>query len=246
MFLGNKPSIERSLFSACEVENDLNTDIQITVELVVRKSDGKILFAHGEQDFADLLLCFLSFPLGGVVRKLGGYSSIGSIDGLYKTIVELDENKCFKSKEAKNRLVDPHLAKEYTSSKQILPINQSRVNYYCYYQGQDSRRSIIDRQFFITNEYKRDEGKYVQMCLVKDNKNTRSNEGYLKGPRTYLATDDLVIGPSSPISVLLLINRLQIPLDDLKRKVVTIGMKEVRNKVKSLDLSPPLFCIFGV
>lgn len=240
MFLGNKPSIERSSFFSCKVESDLNTDIQITVELVIRKSDGKILFAHGEQDFTDLLLSFLTFPLGGVVRKLGGCSSIGSIDGLYKSIVELDENQCFKSKEGKNRLVDPHLAKEYISSKQILPINQSRVNYYCYYQGQDSKQSIVDCKFFITNEYRRDEGKYVEMHLVNDNENTR-NEGYLKGPRTYLATDDLVIGPSSPISVLLLINRLQIPLDDLKKKVVTIGMKEVRNKVKSLDLSPSLF-----
>ncbi|KEH23013.1 DUF674 family protein [Medicago truncatula] len=196
MFLGNKPSIERSSFFSCEVENDLNADIQITVELVIRKSDGKILFAHGEQDFTDLLLSFLTFPLGGVVCKLGGCSSIGSIDGLYKSIVELDENQCLKSKEAKNRLVDPHLAKEYISSKQILPINQSRVNYYCYYQGQDSKQSIVDCKFFITNEYRRDEGKYVEMHLVKDNENTRNE-------------------------------------DDLKKKVVTIGMKECLGILKA-------------
>jgi hypothetical protein len=35
----------------------------------------------------------------------------------------------------------------------------------------------------------------------------------------------MVIGPSSPISAQLLINRLQIPVDDVKEKVVIIGMR---------------------
>jgi hypothetical protein len=200
------------------------------VELVIRKSDGKILFAQGEQDFANLLLSFLAFPLGGIVRKFGGNSSIGSIDGLYKSIVELDENKILLSKETKNRLVDPHLAEEFKSSKHILPINQSPVNFYCYYQGGSLRQSILDHKYFVSNEYRVDKGKYVSIHLVKDNENATSNEGYVKGPTTYLATDDLVIGPSSPISVLLLIQRLQIPLDDLEKKVVKIGIKEVRNE----------------
>jgi hypothetical protein len=56
-------------------------------------------------------------------------------------------------------------------------------------------------------------------------KHSAADEGYVKGPRTYLVTDDMVIGPSSPISAQLLINRLQIPVDDVKEKVVIIGMR---------------------
>lgn len=88
-------------FFSCDDENISN--IQITIQLVIRKSDEKILFAHGEQDFVDLLLSFLAYPLGGVVGKLKGNSSIRSIDGLYKRIIELDENKSFMSKEAKSQ-----------------------------------------------------------------------------------------------------------------------------------------------
>jgi hypothetical protein len=71
----------------------------------------------------------------------------------------------------------------------------------------------------------------MTMNFVTALKHSATDEGYLKGPRTYLVTDDLVISPSSPISAQLLINRLQIPLDDLKEKVVIIGMNEVRNKL---------------
>lgn len=108
------------------------------------------------------------------------------------------------------------------------------MSFYCYYEGKSSKQSILDQQFFITNELRRDGGKYVSVKLVKDKENTGSKEGYVKGPTAYLVTDDLVIGPSSPISVLLLINRLQIPLVDLKEKVVTIGMKEVWSTFTSL------------
>jgi hypothetical protein len=40
---------------------------------------------------------------------------MGSIGALYKSISELDENKYLMSKEAKNRLVDPHVASEFKS-----------------------------------------------------------------------------------------------------------------------------------
>ncbi|PNX55024.1 hypothetical protein L195_g048648 [Trifolium pratense] len=53
-----------------------------------------------------------------------------------------------------------------------------------------------------------------------------SIEGYVKGPAMYVATDDLVVAPLSPISALGLPNRFKIPLNDLKENVVTIGIKE--------------------
>jgi hypothetical protein len=45
-----------------------------------------------------------------------------------------------------------------------------------------------------------------------------------------MVTDDLVLTPWSPISALHLINHLEIPVNDLKEKIVTIGIKEVRTR----------------
>jgi hypothetical protein len=230
VFLGKKPSIKRYLAFSCNFDN--SRDIQFTLQLVIRKSNGKILFAHGEQDFADFLLSFLTFPLGGVVRKLNGYTPLGRIGGLYKSIVELDANKYFVSDEAKKRLVDPCLNSDFKSRNKILPIKKPQDYFYCYYLGENCYQSSINDQFFITDEYRIDDRKCVTMKLVKVPECSASDEGYVKGLRTYLVTDDLVISPSSPISASLLINRLQIPLDDLKETFVIIGMKEVRSKMK--------------
>jgi hypothetical protein len=46
----------------------------------------------------------------------------------------------------------------------------------------------------------------------------------------YVVTDDLVVTRSSPISSSNLIDSSESSLDDLKEKVVTIGVKEVRIK----------------
>ncbi|XP_058741693.1 uncharacterized protein LOC131614082 [Vicia villosa] len=238
VFLGKKPSIQSFWFYCCDLENSDN--IQFTLQLVIRKSDRKVLFAYGEHDFADLLLSFLTFPLGGVASRLGRYDSIGSIGRLYRSIVELDENKYFMSKEAKNRVVDPHLDKEteFKSNTEILQKDKSSDYYFCYYQGESYKQSIINDQFFISNEYRSDNKKCITMKLVNARKGSASkDQGYVKGPRTYLVTDDLVIGPSSPISGQLVINRLQIPPDDLKEKVVMIGIKECVNILKAALIS---------
>jgi hypothetical protein len=56
-FLGKKPSIGVSRFLLSDVE--ISSNIQIILKLVIRKSDGKVLCAQGEQDFANLLLSFI-------------------------------------------------------------------------------------------------------------------------------------------------------------------------------------------
>ncbi|KEH23103.1 MZB10.14 protein [Medicago truncatula] len=68
------------------------------VKAMMRKSNNKILYVLGEEDFADLLLNFLRFPLGGVENMLNGNSGIDNIDNLFKSMVDLDRTRYFKSK----------------------------------------------------------------------------------------------------------------------------------------------------
>jgi hypothetical protein len=101
------------------------------------------------------------------------------------------------------------------------------VRYYCFYQDQNYKQSISSDRFFITDEYRSEWGKY-EMLEVETQR--VSYEGYVKGPRAYMVTDDLVLTPWSPISALHLINHLEIPITDIKEKLVTIGIKEVRTR----------------
>ncbi|WJX76461.1 hypothetical protein P8452_59877 [Trifolium repens] len=213
-FLGKKPSIGHSRFFSFDVKFSVN--IQINLKLVIRKSDGKVLCAQGEQHFADLLLSFLTFPLGGINRIYGENCSLGSIGVLYKSIAALNVNKYLISEVAKNRLVDPCISPLLKLSKRILPILQPGVIEYNRHHG-----GCV--QFFKAGEYNTSEGNCNR---IKLSNYESSHEGYVKNPALYVATDDLVIAPLSPISALGLLNRFKTPLNDLKEKFVTIGIKE--------------------
>ncbi|XP_058739678.1 uncharacterized protein LOC131611844 [Vicia villosa] len=223
LFLVKKPSIGDSGFLSSDVE--ISGDLQITLKLFVRKSDGKILCAEGEQGFVNLLLSFLTFPLGGIARIFGENFSLGSINQLYKSMSELNDKDYFISEEAKKRLVDPCILPYLEISKPVLPICESGIlDYYCHYGV-----SVIRFQ------YSKDiEGKsYVDNLLQTNLSKMVCPEGYLKGLAMYVATDDLVISPLSPISVLGLHERFETPLDDLKEKIVTIGVKECLGILKA-------------
>ncbi|KEH22914.1 DUF674 family protein [Medicago truncatula] len=229
LFLEKKPSLERSRFILSDVE--IRDNIQINLKLVIRKSDNKVMYAQGQQDFANLLLSFLTFPLGGIVRIFGENCSFGSMNGLYKSIVDLDENQYLTSMEAKNRLVDPCIAPQLKLSKQILPILDPGVlEYYGYFEGVVTSNNIIQVQIFKPGVDKSYAGNFKKL-----NSSNVMNpvDGYVKGPAMYFATDDLVVAPLTPISALGLLNRLNTPLNELKEKVITIGIKECLSILKA-------------
>lgn len=64
MFLRKKSILEGTIFSTSDVPN--NSRNQIKLKLFLRKTDGKILFPQGEENFADLIpLQFYHISFGG-------------------------------------------------------------------------------------------------------------------------------------------------------------------------------------
>ncbi|XP_027903714.1 uncharacterized protein LOC114163608 [Vigna unguiculata] len=227
LFLEKKPVIQKPTFVSCSVEN--NSNINIKLKLVIRKSDGKILYALGEKDFADMLLSFLNFALGGVIQKLGGNCSVGSIDGLYESVTDMSENLYFMSKVAKSRLVDPHLLPLFKSSAQILAtVNEEDLKYLLYYSNKEAKFLV---QFLRSCEGVPDGGNYLGLMPLTDSES--ATESIVKGSRMFVVTDDLVVAPSSPISDLNIIIRLNTSFLDLKEKDVTIGLMECLNILKA-------------
>lgn len=76
------------------------------MKIMHRKSNGEILFAQGQEDFADFIFSLLTIPLGGVVHFMEG-CSFGSIYGLYKSVIDLAE-EYWTTKEVKDKLVNAH------------------------------------------------------------------------------------------------------------------------------------------
>ncbi|KAK7373803.1 hypothetical protein VNO80_07223 [Phaseolus coccineus] len=216
-----------STFSLPQIEH--TSTFQMKVKIVLLKSIRKILYAEGEKDFVDFLWSFLTLPLGGVVRMLRGDSSMGSVDVLYRYINTLDENKYFLSRKEKCKLVDPEVAPLFQSSicKKMLPISEQASPYYYCDPGTEN---ISDLQFHLIEDHEDrdddDNKNYQQMKLV-DPKSPSA--GILKihpnFPAT-IVTDDLFLAPTSRVPDHSMLDRLNIPLNDVIVKEVTIGIRE--------------------
>ncbi|GAU30088.1 hypothetical protein TSUD_392440 [Trifolium subterraneum] len=137
-----------------------------------------------------------------------------SIDGLCKSIADLNEDKYFVGKEAKNRL-----------------LRLSVLQYYYVDSG------LFDDVLLLQDEDWSDGRNFKKMKLVNTITTpppTGNPIGYIKSPEMYVVTDDLIVEPlSSPVSSVYLLQRFKTPLNDLEEKVVTIGNKESLSILKA-------------
>ncbi|KAK7294630.1 hypothetical protein RJT34_17519 [Clitoria ternatea] len=237
--------LERVNPSSCDF--NAKDDRKIEVKLMKRKLNGKIVFAQGKEDFADFLLSFLTLQLGGVVHLLEGCSSMGNIDGLYKSIVDLDD-VYWTTKEVKNKLVNLGIAPHFKLNNHFLPIHESDApNLFCYTNVQyASHKPGRISSTFLTDCYLTFECKAVQGHLetckplefIDGVSNSGNGEGFVKGPTMYMVTDGLVVMPMSSISIASLLKSMGIPFSGLEEKVVSIGIEEGVSILRASLTSP--------
>ncbi|WJX10781.1 hypothetical protein P8452_01463 [Trifolium repens] len=68
---------------------------------------------------------------------------------------------------------------------------------------------------------------YLNFVDPKFSASNSSNRGeFVKGPSTYMVTDDLVVTPMSSFNAISYLNSSNVSLSDLEEKVVSIGQKE--------------------
>ncbi|RWR83869.1 hypothetical protein CKAN_01264400 [Cinnamomum micranthum f. kanehirae] len=88
-----------------QTEKEICTEYskKMIVKLFQSKLSNKVLYAEGGEEFADLLFSLLAFPLGSIVKCLGGRTSMGCLDNLYKSVEDLNYKDCMKSEECKQK-----------------------------------------------------------------------------------------------------------------------------------------------
>ncbi|XP_042423495.1 uncharacterized protein LOC122011134 [Zingiber officinale] len=79
---------------------------QITLKVFVNKTNNCVAFVESNLDFVDVLLSFLTLPVGTVVRLLNKQSSLGCFDKLYQSVEQLDE-KYLMTAACKSMLTTP-------------------------------------------------------------------------------------------------------------------------------------------
>jgi hypothetical protein len=192
--------------------SDSNEGKQMVVKVIRRASTRKILFATAEEDFADFLFSFLTFPFGTVLQILEGFSSINCMDNLYRSIKELSQEKCFRSQRLKDELAKPYVFPKFELRNKIFPTETFTINY------EDTTNQSSCFLF-----------KKKPLDLI-DPKSPVSG-GYTRGPLAIMVTDDLVVTPMSSIDCISYLERMKVPLDDVEEIVINIGQREVKRSV---------------
>jgi hypothetical protein len=227
----------------CKIGNATSAFLrmQVSVKVLRRKSTGDFLFAEASDDFINFICSVLTFPLGGVLHMLQGFSSLNCIDNLYKSMTELSPENYLISQDLKNKLTKPSIAAQFRLDNQILPIGAvSLPVYYChtYILQNQYTRALTTTTTIATRKlgvHYSDE-KCVPLYFVdpKFSASNSSNRGeFVKGPSTYMVTDDLVVTPMSSFNAISYLNSSNVSLSDLEEKVVSIGPKEVSHFVRS-------------
>jgi len=190
----------------------------MSVKVTLRKSNEQILFVEAGDDFIDFVCSFLTFPLGGVLHMLQGFSSLSCIDNLYKSFSDLSPDIYLMSEGLKDKLCKPLIAPKFELKNQILPIGAAflRVN----------GHTDLTKEMLYSNYSRIYEENYAPFKLV-DPKSSIAKSSYAKGPSMYMVIDDLCVSPMSSISTMSLLKRSKVPLSDLEERVIKIGVKEV-------------------
>lgn len=232
----NKDSQPKQFASALRVKTCTN-DIKMDVKLVRSKSQKKIIFAETCENFVDFIFSFLTIPLGSIIKLLDGNSFVGCIDNLYKSVENLDSSWCTDSRSV---LLNPGVIPQFGCPNQ--PLNIPQVQLATYYYGTGTPYQQHNYNYGTRTFELKVEGGVISKTkgLIYDPKHlieldprspNRSKErvvGFVKRPALYAVGDDLKVQSLSANFCLSYLKELNLPLDDLEVKVISIGEAEVK------------------
>ncbi|KAG2404726.1 uncharacterized protein HKW66_Vig0243730 [Vigna angularis] len=149
-------------------------------------------------------------------------------DKLYKSISELSPDRYLRSQRVKEELANPKCAPLFTISDQILPIGEDILPvYYCNTFIYGKERHVVLATSTRPRIYGYDMNARLEIFDPKSCiGDSRSDKGFVKGPSTFVVTDDLFVTPMSSISAVSCLKRSQVPLSDLEERVISVGVKE--------------------
>ena len=175
-----------------------------SLKVMIDKERSKVLFATADRHFVDILLSFLTLPLGRIIRVLKQHygdelPTIGSLCSLYHSLSNLD-NSHFVTVGAKQNLLNPTTSfeNEYKWLKLDITDFQPATYFYC----SVSYRRCSNKFRSESNYYD-----YIELCqdcgsyeMVKVVAKKESEAGYSDGIWTvrgasFTILDDLQIFP---------------------------------------------------
>ncbi|XP_057779834.1 uncharacterized protein LOC130998435 [Salvia miltiorrhiza] len=225
--------------------SDSKKDVTFSLKAMVNEEKRKVLFADVDSTFADVLLSFLTLPLGTIVRILRKHYEdeqpvFGSLTTLYNGLENLDSVH-FWTKGAKSILLHPRSSSDDQRKRLKLDVSDSPpAEYFVCEKDCDHFNSasmyydnVIACYYSKSHSMKRKvAGTPTARC---------DDEVFTINTASFVVTDDLRIVPTSS-GLLQIVSFIGITdMDKAKQVNVTFGYAEVMALLKaSLMSSTPL------
>ncbi|XP_043694602.1 uncharacterized protein LOC122645356 [Telopea speciosissima] len=228
----------QSKSSTCALMRSMNTQ-DVTLKLMTSTSMDKVLYAEAGEDMVDFLLSFLTFPLGSILQLLGGNSSMGSMDNLYRSV---KHSKAMRDYELRDMLLNPGLSRGFGCRSNPLGVKES----------EQSAPSLWCRSY--ENGKNKDDPYTGYLSTEKSNLSISpsgdcssilrfvcaGHQGFLKAPATFRVMDNLVLKPLVSRWSLSIVKQLKVPLNDLEVREINVRREQGLRLLKAFLFSKSL------
>ncbi|KAK6157286.1 hypothetical protein DH2020_011534 [Rehmannia glutinosa] len=197
-------------------------EVKLYLKVMINKQKSKVLFAEADSNFTDVLLSFLTLPLGTIVRVLKNHYGdktpiIGSLTSLYKGLSNLDW-QCWSSFNTYT-LLNP--VSSLQAEREKLKLNV------------DGTKPITS----VDTDFKR-KSKRSRKASVLSKPPVADDGGFTVKTESFVITDDLQIAPVVAGSILrTLINLGITETDGAELRNLTLGFNEIMDLLKGSLLS---------
>ncbi|XP_078156071.1 uncharacterized protein LOC144551847 [Carex rostrata] len=195
----------------------------LILNLTIDNSRNKVLFAESDKDFVDVLLSFLTIPLGTLV-SISNKNSLLCLDNLYKSVEDLS-NEYFKTTPCREMLLRPNFAAEIDCLD--LPLNVQGDRALIYYTcSQNCPHELLSSYANAMCSCGRKMVRKVK--AVRGSSTKEPDEGvFLKCATRFLITDNFTVTPASTQAAFNLLGCAGTSLSSVVEKQVSVGLSEI-------------------
>lgn len=202
----------------------------LPLKVLVDKEKNKVVFAEAGKDFVDVLLSFLTLPMGTIARLVAKDSNlqpikVGSLSSLYESVSNLQE-KHLRTPTCKEMLLQPRNSMEAYCQQLKLNIDDTEPMKYfiC-----DSWGCVRKERGNLLSTFKNKNchcGKPMDREISLEERT--SEDGFVKETASFIICDDLRVMPNSLGTSVDLFHELGAKnMEAIEERTVEIGNKEV-------------------
>ncbi|XP_057792646.1 uncharacterized protein LOC131009368 [Salvia miltiorrhiza] len=220
-------------------------EVKVSLKVMMNKQKSKVLFAESDSDFVDILLSFLTLPLGRTVKVLEKHygdeaPTIGSLNNLYRSLANLDSSH-FVTEGAKQTLLDSASSFEDKYKMLKVDISDSPPAEYFVCSSCANRRLRCDSIYYDSISCYYCEDTMSKEVVEKSCEADGPSDGvFTKHTSSFLISNDLHILPKNA-RFLTTVGILGITVTDMDNAVsikVDFGISEIMKLLKASLMSP--------